>query len=124
MFHGSHADAFGVSVLGADQAELARLLRRHLATPWGSAVRGRRPGRRRSHVRAVAGRRGRHFECLRWRCYDGGDHAIVLGRLVSFERDPAEDPLLFHGGRFRVLAPGPVHAVGERRSTSHARDIG
>lgn len=40
-----------------------------------------------------------HFECETTYAYEGGDHVIFVGRVVSFEkRDKA--PLLFHQGRF------------------------
>jgi flavin reductase len=124
MFRKLDTDAFGVSVLGADQEHLARYFA-DTSRPLGAAqfdgvdlISGAL-----TSVPLLAGAVAT-FECLRWRCYDGGDHAIVLGRLVSFERDAGKQPLMFYGGRFRGLAPGTGHAVPDRRSTSHARDIG
>jgi hypothetical protein len=38
-----------------------------------------------------------------WRTYDGGDHTIFLGRLLSLERRPDADVLLFLNGQFRQL---------------------
>jgi flavin reductase (DIM6/NTAB) family NADH-FMN oxidoreductase RutF len=43
------------------------------------------------------------ISCRPWRCYDGGDHLIVIGEVVDLEVTDA-DPLLFFGGRFRELA--------------------
>ncbi|MFC8715212.1 flavin reductase family protein [Streptomyces sp. NPDC057197] len=36
--------------------------------------------------------------------YEGGDHTIVVGRVVSLRADPAREPLVFHRGRYRALA--------------------
>lgn len=40
-----------------------------------------------------------HFECETAANFDGGDHIIMLGRVIHFERCDSE-PLLFHDGRF------------------------
>ncbi|MCG2620804.1 flavin reductase family protein [Arthrobacter sp. I2-34] len=42
------------------------------------------------------------LECRPWNVYDGGDHAIVVGEVVSLEINPVE-PLLFFGGKFHHL---------------------
>ena len=44
-----------------------------------------------------------HFECEVWRSYDGGDHSIFLGRLLSLERRADGEALLFFSGRFRQV---------------------
>ncbi|MET8910052.1 flavin reductase family protein [Micromonospora sp. NPDC004551] len=97
------ADGFGVSVLAADQEDVARYFadrRRPMggaqfdAVPW---LPGRHTG-----VPLIAGAVA-HFECRLWRSYDGGDHSIFLGSLVSLERSADTDALLFLSGRFRQL---------------------
>jgi flavin reductase (DIM6/NTAB) family NADH-FMN oxidoreductase RutF len=45
------------------------------------------------------------FECEVWRGYEGGDHTIFLGRLLSVDRPADDDPLLFHDGRLTRLHP-------------------
>lgn len=37
--------------------------------------------------------------------YDGGDHTIVVGRVVAMDADPDRGPLLFHRGRYRRVHP-------------------
>ena len=39
------------------------------------------------------------FECSLEHCYDGGDHSIIVGRVLRFE-DRETDPLIFYRGRF------------------------
>ena len=39
------------------------------------------------------------FECSMEHCYDGGDHSIIVGRVLQFE-DRETDPLIFYRGRF------------------------
>lgn len=39
------------------------------------------------------------FECATEYVYDGGDHTIIVGRVVAFE-DHESDPLIFYRGRY------------------------
>lgn len=43
------------------------------------------------------------FECRNEMRYPGGDHVILMGHVENFRRDE-KPPLIFHGGRYRVLA--------------------
>jgi flavin reductase (DIM6/NTAB) family NADH-FMN oxidoreductase RutF len=45
------------------------------------------------------------FECESHALYDGGDHAILVGRVVHFFRHEAGAPLVFFRGRYGALAP-------------------
>jgi flavin reductase (DIM6/NTAB) family NADH-FMN oxidoreductase RutF len=43
------------------------------------------------------------FECERYAVYDGGDHDILVGKVVKASFDAALDPLLYFRGRYRRL---------------------
>ena len=44
------------------------------------------------------------FECETYARYDGGDHSIIVGRILAVDERPG-DPLLFYRGRFaRIVA--------------------
>jgi flavin reductase (DIM6/NTAB) family NADH-FMN oxidoreductase RutF len=98
---------FGVSVLAADQEHLGR----HFANRWrtlGPAefdavdwVPGRCTGS--PLIRGALA----FFECALWRTYDGGDHTIFVGRLLSVEEQPDRDAMLFLHGQFRHLSEIP-----------------
>jgi flavin reductase len=98
---------FAVSVLAAEQEEVAR----HFADRWrplGAAqfegvdwVPGRYTG-----APLVQGALA-WFECALWRAYDGGDHTIFVGSLLSVDKQQEEDAVLFFHGRFRQLTPEP-----------------
>jgi flavin reductase (DIM6/NTAB) family NADH-FMN oxidoreductase RutF len=96
---------FGVSVLSGRQEGVAR----HFASTWrglGAAEFDTvdwAPGPL-TQVPLINGALA-SFECELWRSYDGGDHTIFLGRLLSMERQADDDALLFFGGRFRHLDP-------------------
>ncbi|MFD0900357.1 flavin reductase family protein [Actinomadura sediminis] len=97
---------FGVSVLSAAQEPVARHFadrRRPLGAAQFDAV-DWRPGRLTGVPLISDAMVG--FECRLWRRYDGGDHTIFTGRLLSMrERLADEDALLFFGGRFRRFGP-------------------
>lgn len=43
------------------------------------------------------------FECERFGVHDGGDHHILVGRVIRARFDAALDPLLYFRGRYRRL---------------------
>lgn len=43
------------------------------------------------------------FECEAWQAYDGGDHNILVGKVIEMDVNPSGAPLVFHGGRYREL---------------------
>jgi flavin reductase (DIM6/NTAB) family NADH-FMN oxidoreductase RutF len=43
------------------------------------------------------------FECERYAVHDGGDHHILIGKVVKATFDAALDPLLYFRGRYRRL---------------------
>lgn len=90
----------GLSVLGGDQDEVCR----GLSTKHGDRFAG---------VRWESDEWGAlfvHGAALWMGCalYDevpAGDHTIVLLQVCELRTDPAKEPLVFHGSRFRRLAP-------------------
>jgi flavin reductase (DIM6/NTAB) family NADH-FMN oxidoreductase RutF len=101
----SDQGSFGVSVLASDQESVAR----HFADRWrplGLAQFGPvdwRPGRL-TGAPLVEGALAQ-FECELWRTYDGGDHTIFVGKLLSLDRTVDQDALLFYQGQFLQTAP-------------------
>lgn len=43
------------------------------------------------------------LECEPWATYDGGDHLIVIGRVIALHSDDTRQPLSFFGGKFRDI---------------------
>jgi len=43
------------------------------------------------------------FECERYAVYEGGDHHILVGRVVKASFDASLDPLLYFRGKYRRL---------------------
>jgi flavin reductase (DIM6/NTAB) family NADH-FMN oxidoreductase RutF len=101
----TEAGSFGVSVLAGDQEKAAR----HFADPWRPLGPAQfdpvdwQPGRLTGApllVGAIA-----RFECALWRSYEGGDHTIFIGELLSVDWVAEQDGLLFFRGQFGQISP-------------------
>lgn len=104
-----NAGRFAVCVLAAGQEDLAR----HFADrrrPMGAAqlegVRLRDDGC--TGAPLIHGALA-WLECRLWRRYDGGDHDIVVGRLLSAWAEGNSDPLTFFGGWYGRHHPTEPH---------------
>lgn len=107
MHQALDAGLFGVSVLSGRQEPIARHFA-DVSRPLGAAQfedvdcdTGPVTG-----VPLIGGALAR-FECETWNTYDGGDHSIFLGRVLSMDRPGVDhdEALLFYQGRFRRLEP-------------------
>ncbi|WP_422771045.1 flavin reductase family protein [Plantactinospora sp. WMMC1484] len=97
--------SFGVSVLAADQEAVARYFadrRRPLGAAQFDSV-DWRPGPV-TGAPLISGALA-HFECDVWRSYDGGDHTIYLGSVLSVGQPEGADALVFLRGRFDRTGP-------------------
>jgi len=92
------AEHFAIHVMGADQAALANAFVKD-----GTAFGGLDWAPGATGTPLIAGCIAR-FECVRHAVHDGGDHAIIIGRVLSVSVT-ARAPLLFVAGRFGVAAP-------------------
>jgi flavin reductase (DIM6/NTAB) family NADH-FMN oxidoreductase RutF len=53
------------------------------------------------------------LECRTWRTYDGGDHTIVVGEVVTAEvDDDVDDPLLYYRSHYAAL----LHSEASEKS--------
>jgi flavin reductase (DIM6/NTAB) family NADH-FMN oxidoreductase RutF len=98
------AGGFAVSVLCADQEQVARRFADR-ARGTGAAQFdgvGTFPGR---HTGAplISGALA-WVECSLWRSYDGGDHTLFLGLLLAAHDRTAQEALVFRRGRYARMA--------------------
>jgi flavin reductase len=109
IMHGrlGSAHAFGISVLASHQEDIARHFanRRREQRATESAVVRWLPGPL-TGVPLIHGALA-HFECELWRTYEGGDHSIFIGRLLTLHRGNGSDALLFYRGRFHQTQYAP-----------------
>lgn len=95
----SNARHFAVNVLGAAQQALsnrfaAAIDDRFATVDWRPSFHG---SPLLDHALA-------HIDCERHALHDGGDHLIVVGRVLTAHCAPQRDPLLYFRGRYRRLA--------------------
>ena len=90
-------EKFGVSVLARTQDDLSSRFARSQGEKWALV----RPIFGEHDVPLMPGALAA-FECARYAVYDGGDHEIFVGRVLSLRALPAAtaEPLVFFGGRY------------------------
>ncbi|MPZ55274.1 MAG: flavin reductase [Rhizobiales bacterium] len=105
---------FVVNVLAQDQGKLSTAFARALTDKWGGV-----PYRVGSHGMPVLADSLTCLECDRYAQYDGGDHLIIVGRVVTLHAGKRSDmePLVFFRSKYERLAIGrsieaPIDAVG------------
>lgn len=96
----SEAKFWSVHVLGAEQFDICQRFTRngkgfldlpHDLTPEGSPI-----------IRGTAAR----FDCETWASHDGGDHTVMIGRVLrATTGGPADYPLVFADGKFGHFSP-------------------
>lgn len=93
-----HAQAFGVNVLSANQAEVARRFSTKDPHPekWEGIEWSERSG-----VPAIQGS-AIWLACDLGKVHDGGDHAIVTGTVIELDAGDGA-PLIFHEGAYHPL---------------------
>lgn len=95
----TEARHFTISILGTAHVEVSA----RLATPGAHALEGIELIETELGPPALAEALA-IFECEREAQHEGGDHAILIGRVVRFSRREAGSPLVYFRGGYGVLA--------------------
>lgn len=93
------AGRFAVNFLRSGQEDLARLFAGKVAHPEKFAA----VTHTEAHGVPVLDGALAWLACELEALHPGGDHEIGVGRVRALHHDPAGEPLVFHGGRFRAL---------------------
>jgi flavin reductase (DIM6/NTAB) family NADH-FMN oxidoreductase RutF len=96
------ARCYGINVMAAHQGELSNRFARAQSDKWAGLNVETGHGGLPLLPDAIA-----RFVCEREGRYDGGDHVILLSRVVAFDFAVEADPLCFFAGRYRHLGPEP-----------------
>jgi flavin reductase (DIM6/NTAB) family NADH-FMN oxidoreductase RutF len=88
---------YGINVLARSQDDLSTRFAKSQGDKWALV----RPIDGENGVPLIPGALA-NFECARHGVHDGGDHAIFIGRVLSFKavHAPTAEPLVFYGGRY------------------------
>lgn len=95
----AEATHFAVNILAADQIELSN----QFARPSDDKFAGVEFARGAGGAPLLADSAAR-FECERHQILEGGDHWIMLGKVVAFD-DFGRSPLLYHQGAYSMVLP-------------------
>lgn len=93
------AEHFAVNILADDQAEISN----RFASPVADRFAGLDVTNGVGDVPLIGGSAAQ-FECANWNKVDGGDHLILIGRVLTF-RGSDRSPLIFAKGRYETLGP-------------------
>jgi len=50
---------------------------------------------------------GAQFECKTWSVYEGGDHLIIVGEVISYSHNQSKTPLVFSRGSYSIASQHP-----------------
>jgi flavin reductase (DIM6/NTAB) family NADH-FMN oxidoreductase RutF len=97
-------DSFAVNILGEEQSAISTRFARAIADKWDSVE--TRPGLGGTPLLADA---LAWIECRSYAKYEGGDHLIVVGQVLSLtaRSGAGARPLIFFGGKYRQLDAKP-----------------
>lgn len=91
--------AFCVNVLAADHADVSVGFARSGADKFDGV-----PWRQGPSGAPVLEGVSAWVDCALWAEHDGGDHTIVVGKVLDLGADPSRLPLLYYRGRYGVTA--------------------
>ncbi|MBM7049231.1 flavin reductase family protein [Rhizobium lusitanum] len=91
------AKGFAVNVLAGNQLDIANRFSRWLETPFDGV-----DYRLTANGLPVLDRAVAHFECEHHAQHDGGDHVILIGRVLDYSLGDGS-ALVYAGGRFTAL---------------------
>lgn len=99
----SSVPRFGINLLDRTQDDLSSRFARSQGEKWSQL----RPVYGEHDIPLVPGAIA-SFECERYADYDGGDHVIMVGRVLGLRAVPAMNarPLVFYAGRYCGVDPG------------------
>ena len=94
---------FAVNILAADQQQISNYFASR------ERPRGRDAFSEISHRAGISGSPiidgcVAYLDCRLERSFEAGDHVVFVGEVVTLGIDPEAEPLLFHGGRYRLVA--------------------
>lgn len=93
-------DAFAVNILAEDQTDISNRFAKAMTDKWS----GLAPGAGACAGLPLIPGTLAAMECATHAHYDGGDHLIIVGRILSIQRNSdANRPLLFYSSKYRSL---------------------
>lgn len=108
------AKYFAVHVLAAHQESLSN----SFASRGTEKFAGLELGRGHGSIPLLGGCAAR-FQCKTAYRYEGGDHVIIVGEVIDFDRSE-RPPLVFHGGAYAFSTPKPALRTKDTRAATRS----
>lgn len=109
---------FAVNVLGTRHRDVsAAFARSGAADAWAGLEHRAGPSGSPCLADALA-----HLDCTLQHRMPGGDHEILVGRVLHAEAGADDDPLIFHRGRYASLAPAGPGTPAEPAEVAESTD--
>lgn len=93
------ASHFCVNILAADQIDISN----HFARPGDDKFAGVTTTTGLGQA-AIIPNSAANFQCEKYQVVDGGDHWILIGKVIAFE-DSGRSPLVYHQGSYAAVMP-------------------
>ena len=105
-------DAFAVNILNELQTDISTRFSRAKSDKWS----GLNPQISEATGAPLLGDALAWFDCKTWARYDGGDHIILVGEIVSYAHRTGDNarPLVFFASNYTRLDDSPTNTDGER----------
>lgn len=98
--HWAKVDGFAVNILAEDQTDISNRFAKSMSDKWAGIATSRGPALGLPLIQGALAM----FECATHGRFDGGDHLIIVGEILSVRSsENARRPLLFYGSRYRSL---------------------
>jgi flavin reductase len=104
--HISRNGVFAVNVLSASQEPLSRYFASR-DRPKGRDAFGEVPHRLGASGSPILTGAAAALDCRLHAAHEAGDHEIYIGEVLEIEILEDHHPLVFHGGKYRLLEPAP-----------------
>lgn len=105
---------FAVNILNAQQAHLSDSFASHVPLAWDRFKTHRH---KTSGCLLISEALG-HVICEKAAFYEGGDHEIILGKVIDLAASPSDFPLIRHQGKYSTSQP---ISEGDTRLTAYAK---
>lgn len=108
---------FAISILGDNQSEISNRFAKAMTDKWD----GLDPVRARKIPASLIRDALAWFECETWARYEGGDHTIIVGKVLHLEAPERADPrpLIFSSGKYRSLDSASISTPYEASMWLH-----
>ena len=112
------ATAWGISILSEGQHTLSRRFAQSKVDKWSDLA----PLEGAAGVPLIAGALA-HFECDKYAFYDGGDHSIMVGKVVSLARPTTSSvqPLVYFAGGYHQIHRADLQQTQSNRASGQGR---